>query len=125
MSGASILVVDDDPQIRAVVPRILIGAGFSVRTAASGEDCLAMFRGGFRGLVFMDVMMPGLSGWDTIAAMRSEGLSEGVLVCMLTGRQDPDPPLDELKECVLGYLRKPFTQKEIIGQAREFLALLE
>jgi CheY-like chemotaxis protein len=121
----SVLVVDDDPSIRFTVHEILSDAGVSTETADCGQDCIRRLQEGFHGLILMDVMMPEMNGWETITAMREQGLIEGNLICMLTAVQDPDPELDELKTHVLEYVRKPFTYEELTAVVGECLSYLD
>jgi CheY-like chemotaxis protein len=120
-----VIVVDDELLVRTTVKRILDMAGFQVVLAESGPECLALLRKGEHGLILMDVTMPGMSGWDTVQAVVEEGLFEGNLICMLTGKEVPDVELDALKEYVLDYIRKPFDGKQLIQLVGEYLAYLK
>lgn len=112
---ARVMVVDDDPTILETVRMILEPAGYDIHIAQGGDKCLEALREGFRGVILMDIMMPGMDGWGTIAAMVKEGLVEGNVICMLTAVHDPGPEMEELKECVLDYVRKPFTCDELLS----------
>lgn len=125
MSKCKIMIVDDEPAILETVKMVLASSGLDACACGSGQECLQALRQGFRGLILMDIMMPGLDGWDTIAAMRTEGLTEGNIVCMLTAVHDPSPKLDHLKESVLDYVRKPFTPEELLGAVEASLAYLD
>ncbi len=125
MNNDRIMVVDDDSAILETVKMILASAGLDARTCGSGQECLQALRQGFRGLILMDIMMPRLDGWDTVAAMREEGLWEGNIVCMMTAVQDPGPKLEQLKECVLDYVRKPFSPEELLFAVEASTAYLE
>ena len=107
-----------------MVRTVLEKAGHDLITATSGEQCLERLREGFRGLILMDVMMPGMDGWDTIQAMVDSGLVEGNVICMLTGLPEPEPKMDPLKEYVLDFLRKPFHSKELVAKVEELLHLV-
>jgi DNA-binding response OmpR family regulator len=76
--------------------------------APNGNRCLEEMRKGFAGVVLMDIMMPGLSGWQTIRALARENLLQNVLVCMLTARATPGPESEGMEEFVFDYLPKPF-----------------
>ncbi len=122
--SANVMVVDDDPAIQFTVQEILEDANLDVRIADSGSACLEALREGFKGVILMDVMMPEMDGWGTIKAMVEEGLCEGRIILMLTAVHDPGPELDCLKEYVLDYLRKPFTEDELTSAVTESLAYL-
>jgi len=121
----SILVVDDEDVVRKSVQRILEIAGFDVQTAAGGPECLAILNKGFKGLILMDIVMPGMDGWDTIKAIVEGGLFEGNLICMLTGKEVPDIKMDYLKEYVLDYILKPFESSKLIQICGEYLSYLD
>jgi len=120
-----IMVVDDDPSIRETVEIVLGAGGYSICTVASGKECLDRLRSGFRGLILMDVMMPEMNGWDTIAAIEDEGLHGKNVICMLTAVHDPDPQLEKLTESVMDYIRKPFTSEELLETVEEYLAYVQ
>jgi len=120
----TVLVVDDEHFVRYSVRRILEEAGFMVQTASSGTECIEVLQKGFKGLVLMDIVMPGMDGWDTIQAMVNEKLCEGNIICMLTGREVPDAKMDALKEYVLDYITKPFDTVQLVSLVRDYLAYL-
>lgn len=120
----NVMVVDDDPAVLETVEMILTDADLTPWAAESGQECLRLLHEGFRGLILMDIMMPQMDGWDTVAAMRDAGLMEGNVICMLTAVHDPGPKLDALKECVLDYVRKPFTAEELLGAVEASMAFL-
>ncbi len=120
-----IMVVDDDPSIRSTVEIILNTKGYSICVVESGKRCLEKLREGFKGLILMDVMMPEMDGWGTIAAIEDEGLHGGNVICMLTAVHDPGPELERLTECVMDYVRKPFTSEELLETVAEYIAYVQ
>ena len=121
MSTKRVMIVDDDQSIRETVDLILSDAGYSVTLAASGQESLEKLRAGFEGVVLMDVMMPQMDGWKTIAAIVDEGLLGGNVICTLTAITDPGHEMEGLKDCILDYVRKPFTAKELLDAVSENL----
>jgi len=119
-----VLVVDDEHAVRYSVKRILETAGLEVITAEDGKTCVALLEEGFHGLILMDIMMPGMDGWDTIQKIVDKGLAEGNIICMLTGKEKPDPKMDTLKEYVLDYILKPFNNQKLIDIVKEYLSYL-
>jgi CheY-like chemotaxis protein len=120
-----ILLVDDDASVRYTVEEVMQAEGLSILTARSGEDCLRKLRNGFRGVILLDIMMPEMNGWQTLANIRNEGLLDGNIICMLTAVVNPGTEMEELKECVLDYVRKPFQPDNLVETAREYLSYLE
>lgn len=119
-----VLIVDDEPMVRFTVEKILTQAGHGVQCADSGVACLEAVRAGFRGVILMDVMMPGLDGWETIDALAAEGLIEGNVVCMLTAVREPEERMETVKELILDYVRKPFQVAELVSKVEELGLLL-
>ncbi len=120
-----IMVVDDDSSIRATVEIVLNTKGYSICVVESGRECLEKLRNGFRGLILMDVMMPELDGWDTIAAIDDEDLLGGNVICMLTAVHDPGPKMEKLTELVMDYVRKPFTSEELLEVVADYIAYVQ
>ena len=71
-----ILIVDDDEDLRTTFKLLLQEQGHELHFAENGEQCLMRLRDGFRGLILMDIMMPGLNGWETIENMVELNLAD-------------------------------------------------
>ena len=119
-----VMVVDDEPQVLLSVKKILNHAGFHVITTDSGEACLRELKNGFQGLILMDIMMPEMDGWDTIENIINEGYTKGNIICMLTGKEQPDHRMDEMKEYILDYMTKPFDPSELVKIVKQYLSYL-
>jgi CheY-like chemotaxis protein len=120
----TVLVVDDDPMVQMAVRRILESEGLKVTTADDGEACIREVENGFEGLILMDIMMPGMNGWDTIQALVDKGGVKGSILCVLTGDEKPDERMKRYKEVVLDYVRKPFDKQGLVRLVKEYLAYL-
>ncbi len=115
-----VMIVDDDPSILISVREVLELAGFDVLTVDSGSKCIEELKKGFKGVILMDVMMPGMDGWDTIQEIVNNNLLEGNIVAMLTAKDIPDEKMEEVKEYVLDYITKPFDIDELIATVDEY-----
>jgi two-component system phosphate regulon response regulator PhoB len=112
--GERVLVVDDEPDITALVAYHLAKSGFRVSTAASGVDALRAVKDEQPSLVVLDRMLPGLSGDDVLAAMREDASTRDVPVLMLTAKREE---ADRIRGLALGaddYLTKPFSTQELV-----------
>ncbi len=110
----SVLVVDDEPDIVALVAFHLARAGYRVSTAANGTDALAQTRRDLPALVVLDLMLPGVSGLEVLEQLRSDAATAGVAVLLLTARRE-EP--DKVRGLTLGaddYLTKPFSPQELV-----------
>lgn len=109
-----ILVVDDEPDIVALVSYHLARAGYHVTTASTGPEALDRARRDTPALVVLDLMLPGLSGFDVLQQLRADPATAGTAVLMLTARRD-EP--DRVRGLTLGaddYLTKPFSPQELV-----------
>ncbi|GBF32919.1 phosphate regulon transcriptional regulatory protein PhoB [Desulfocucumis palustris] len=113
-----IVVIDDDPKITALLKRALSLEGYTVETANSGTDGLALVGELQPQLVVLDVMMPVTDGWEVCRRIRA---TADVPVLMLTAR---DEVSDRVKGLDLGaddYLVKPFALEELLARVRALL----
>jgi len=108
-----ILVVDDEPDITALVAYHLAKAGYRVSTAASGPDALKAAREERPDLVVLDLMLPGLSGYDVLQDLRSRPETREVGVILLTARRDEPDRIRGLSLGADDYLTKPFSPQEL------------
>jgi two-component system copper resistance phosphate regulon response regulator CusR len=114
-----ILVVEDEPKIAAFLKKGLTENGFVVDVATKGDDGLHLARTAAYDLVILDVMLPKIDGWTTLAALRQEGKQTPVLY--LTARDSVE---DRVKGLELGaddYLVKPFAFSELLARVRTIL----
>jgi len=117
-----VMIVDDDPSILFTVRKILEREGFEVATAGNGRECLEKLKRGFKGVILMDITMPGMDGWDTIRAIIGEGyIEKNVLaISMLTAREAPDQKMEGLQEYVIGYITKPFEPAQLVASVKKY-----
>jgi two-component system copper resistance phosphate regulon response regulator CusR len=109
-----ILIVDDDPKIRSFVSRGLQESGIECESAEDGESALARLRGQAFDLVLLDVMLPGIQGWDVLAELRREGRS--VPVIWVTARDGVDERVKGLQLGGDDYVVKPFAFAELLAR---------
>lgn len=108
-----ILVVDDEPDITALVAYHLAKAGYRVSTAANGPDALKAAREERPDVVILDVMLPGVSGYDVLAELRRREETRDVGVILLTARREEPDRIRGLSLGADDYLTKPFSPAEL------------
>ncbi|QLQ36090.1 response regulator transcription factor [Micromonospora robiginosa] len=113
-----VLVVEDDASIREVSALGLRRAGFRVTTAADGPAALAVWRAGPVDLVVLDVMLPGLDGFEVCREIRR---TSRVPILMVTARTDTIDVVVGLECGADDYLRKPFDLPELVARVRAVL----
>jgi len=118
MSDATILIVDDEPQIRRVMRTTLSSHGYAVVEAASGEEALEKLRAVRPDLIVLDVNMPGISGLETCAEIRT---SSDVPIIMLTIRNSERDKVQALDAGADDYVVKPFGVQELMARIRAAL----
>lgn len=119
-----VMIVDDDAHVRIAVRTILGDAGFTVVTADGGSSCITHLKEGFTGVILLDIMMPGMDGWDTIRKILDEDLYHNIIIAMLTAKSAPDTKMIGLQEWVLDYLTKPFDPDVLVERTTYFMNFL-
>ncbi|MBM7855462.1 two-component system response regulator ResD [Desulfohalotomaculum tongense] len=118
MNKKQILVVDDEKKIRELIDIYLQNEGFGVHQASDGQQALDMLASGDYDLVILDLMMPGIDGWEVCRRIRQH--SE-IPVIMLTARGDE---IDRVLGLELGaddYIVKPFSPREVVARVKAVL----
>lgn len=101
-----LLVIDDDPSIRSLLKEVFAAKGYRVIEAAGGEEGVAAASRERPSVVLLDVMMPGLTGLDTLPKLLAA--CPGVGVVMATGQQDEATVREAIRQGAYGYVLKPF-----------------
>ncbi len=117
-STLNILVVDDDPNIAQLLKIYLEKEGYAVTVEGRGDTALARFRSAPFHLILLDVMLPGVDGWQVLREIRQ---SSKVPIIMLTAK---DETFDKVLGLELGaddYITKPFEPKEVIARVKAVL----
>lgn len=113
----TILVVDDDPDIRDIVADILSDEGYRAYSAENGRQALHMLRAGLRpDLILLDMMMPELDGWGFRAEQRRCADLAGIPVVLFTAHELPVNAAEEMQ--VAGLLKKPIRLAQLLDAVR-------
>ena len=116
--GTRILTVEDDERIRTAVRLALEDEGWQVVEAESGEDALNAFTREPADVVLIDIMLPGIDGFDVCRAIRR---ASDVPIVMVTARADTHDVVAGLEAGADDYLTKPFAPKELSARIRALL----
>jgi two-component system phosphate regulon response regulator PhoB len=119
--GERILVVDDEPDIVALVVYHLAKAGFRISTASNGPDALRIAQQDRPALVVLDLMLPGMSGLEVLDQLRADESSQDIAVLLLTARRDEPDRIKGLSSGADDYLTKPFSPQELVLRVRNIL----
>jgi two-component system phosphate regulon response regulator PhoB len=113
-TGERVLVVDDEPDIVALIAYHLVKAGYRVSTAATGPDALNAARQERPALIILDLMLPGASGYDVLEQLRGQPATRDVAVLLLSARREEQDRIRGLSLGADDYLTKPFSPQELV-----------
>jgi CheY-like chemotaxis protein len=117
---STVLLVDDAADIRLLERAVLSRRGFEVVEAASGREALAALEGArLPSVVVLDVQMPEMDGWETLASIRSHPLASGVPVILCTVKSREEDETRAWSSGVDGYLVKPFPISRLVEEVDE------
>jgi twitching motility two-component system response regulator PilG len=118
LNGLKVMVIDDSKTIRRTAETLLKKEGCDVVTATDGFEALAKISDQQPQIIFVDIMMPRLDGYQTCALIKNNQMFKSVPVIMLSSK---DGIFDKAKGRIVGaeqYLTKPFTREELLGAIR-------
>ena len=120
--SVKVMVIDDSKTIRRTAETLLRKAGYQVITAADGFDALAKIADNHPEIIFVDIMMPRLDGYQTCALIKNNSEFSSTPVVMLSSK---DGIFDKARGRIVGsdlYLTKPFSKDELLGTIKELVA---
>jgi class 3 adenylate cyclase len=113
-----VLVTDDNNDSRQLLVDIVSSMGHDLIEAANGIDALALAQSRLPDLIILDVTMPGMSGFDVCARLKSDMTTQQIPILMLTALSDVDHRVQGLKLGADDYLGKPFNPRELVERVR-------
>ena len=110
-----IMIVDDEPDILTSLKTVFKNQDYDVVTVDNGLDCISELERGFKGVILMDIMMPGMDGWQTIREIVKKGLIKNVAIGIITGKGTENHTNREGLSCyIYDYFSKPLNIKDLI-----------
>ena len=119
--ATKVLVVEDDPSARRLVSFALEQEGFEVLTASNGLEGLTKAQTEGPEILVLDVMLPGLDGFEVCRRLRSDDQTSGVLILMLSAKAQESDMTTGLKMGADGYLAKPADPLEVAARVKTML----
>lgn len=119
----SVLVVDDEPMARKMLRLILVRAGFDVFEAKDGYQALSDIKLNIPDLVILDVMMPGIDGFEVCETLRDDDKTAELPIIMLSAKADIESVNKGLHLGATKYLTKPVTPDDLTRHVREVLSI--
>lgn len=120
--GLKVMVIDDSKTIRRTAETLLKKVGCDVITASDGFEALAKIADHKPNIIFVDIMMPRLDGYQTTALIKNNKVFKNTPVVMLSSK---DGLFDRARGRIVGseqYLTKPFTKEELLGAIKDLVA---
>ncbi len=115
------LIVDDEKLILISTRIVLESVGFEIVTAASGEEALVTARAAKPGLILLDIMMPGIDGWETLSRLKEDPELKEIPVIIFTAREHSRGRQLAREMGAVDYFQKPFEPDELIDIVEEYL----
>jgi cyclic di-GMP phosphodiesterase len=119
----SVLVIDDDEQIRGLIVRLLKPMGHTIMEAGSAEEAQEKLAAASPDVVLVDMQLPGRSGHDVLAQIRADPRTRLIPVVMITGVATHERKLKAIQAGVTDFIAKPFSPEELVARVRALLEL--
>lgn len=121
LEGRKILIVDDQPSIRAILETALTEAGADVWCASDGSTALALLETANPELILLDLAMPGMNGWQVLESLSARPRTAGIPVVLETSAEDFPSFQRARKHGVAAFVSKPFRLAEVVETCRRIL----
>lgn len=123
--GSIIQIVDDDPAETRLLQAQLKAGGYAIMTAHSGEECLEQLKARLPDIILLDILMPGMTGFELAERLKSDPRTENIPVIMITALEDRESRLRALGMGAEEFLTKPVDRAELLVRVRNMLHLKE
>lgn len=118
-----ILIVDDAPELRILLVTVLQRAGYEVIEAVDGTSVQAWVEDADPDLIILDLMMPGLDGWDTLERLKSDPVSKGIPVIISSALSEPEDFDKARKMGAVDYLPKPRVADDLLQRVKNIFSI--
>lgn len=120
---ATLLIVDDEPQVRKLLETLLQHEGYQTVCASSGEEALQVVAQQAPDLILLDIMMPGMDGYEVASQLKSDDATAGIPIIMLSALSDAGARVSGLESGAEEFLSKPIERIELSLRVRNLLRL--
>ena len=110
----TVLIIEDEKLIIVSTQMVLEAAGFRVESATNGEDGIGKAKSQTPDLILLDIMMPGIDGWETLTRLKRDAATAGIPVVIFTAREHSRGHQKSAEMGAADYFRKPFEPDELI-----------
>jgi len=120
---ALVMIVDDSPTEVHIMKTALEKSGFETVSAADGSECLKLARQVRPDLILMDVVMPGVNGFQATRTLARDPATQGIPVVMITSKSQETDRIWGLRQGAVDFLVKPVSAAALVAKAQEVLSL--
>ena len=117
----TVMIVDDEPDIRRLVSFTLTKHGYEVLEAADGLAAIELAEAERPDLILMDVMMPVMNGYDASKRLKEKDSTRGIPIVMLSAKSQLTEVAEGLESGAMEYIRKPFTPKDLLAEVTRYV----
>ena len=121
LPGTRVLIIDDSPTIVALLRRMLVQNGFDVLEAGDAEAGLEIARSGPLHLVFLDIVLPGMNGFEALRRLRREASTRDLPVVMISGNELATEQFYAQRIGADDFMKKPFSRSEVFHRIEKLL----
>ena len=104
---ATLLIVDDEPQVRKLLETLLQHEGYQTLSASSGEEALQLVARQPPDLILLDIMMPGMDGYEVASQLKGDETTAGIPIIMLSALSEPSARVSGLETGAEEFISKP------------------
>lgn len=119
--AVEILAVDDKRYLADILKVVLEAEGYKVVPAHSGGECLEKLKKMKPSLILLDIMMPGMNGWQTLEAIKKDERTKSIPVIMLTAVEEKPDEAALRARGAEDYIIKPFVQEDLVKRVKRVL----
>jgi DNA-binding NtrC family response regulator len=121
----NVMVVDDDESVRETLNDFFRSEGFESIAVETGDKCIKLLQNDFRGVILLDILMPGMDAWETIRNIVEKGLTDHILIFLLTALKEPPAKMEPYKQFVIDYCVKPCDLDKLSTDVRQYLKYIK
>ena len=118
MEAHKVLVVDDSPTDLHLITRYLMNNGYTAMSASSGEEALAKVSRDKPDLILMDIVMPGMNGYEATRALNSDPATASIPIMMISSKNQDTDRIWGIRQGASDYMVKPIRERELIDKIK-------
>lgn len=123
ITDSLVLIVDDNPNNLKVLGALLSNQGYKVALAANGEECFGFLKKQLPDLIFLDIMMPGMNGFDVCVELKKDPRTAEIPVIFISALSNPQQIAKAFESGGSDYVIKPFNKDDVMARTKVHLEI--